>query len=257
MEVKDIEMSKIVISQQNARKDLTAGSEDANLDDLANSIKEKGLLSPITVIQKGDLYELIVGQRRYLACKKLEFKKIPAIIRDKSDDTDYLALSLIENIHRSDMSPVDKARAYSSLFDKYKDYSQVSKETGVSVVTIRKYVKLLDLAPQLQDRLNTSEGVVGIDAMSRLSSTFSSTEDQVKVFDSVKGFTGKMQSEIIKRSEGDASKVPELVERAMQGEFNVTMCHYGFCDLMSGKLKERISELIDQGKSLDELLSPS
>lgn len=257
MEVKDIEMSKIVISQQNARKDLTAGSEDANLDDLANSVKEKGLLSPITVIQKGDLYELIVGQRRYLACKKLGFQKIPAIIRDKSGDTDYLALSLIENIHRSDMSPVDKARAYSSLFDKYKDYNQVSKETGVSVVTIRKYVKLLDLAPQLQDRLNTSEGVVGIDAMSRLSSTFSSTVDQVKVFDSVKGFTGKMQSEIIKRSEGDASKVPELVERAMQGEFNVTMCHYGFCDLMSGKLKERISELIDQGKSLDELLSPS
>ena len=257
MEVKDIEMSRIVISQQNARKDLTAGNEDANLDDLANSIKEKGLLSPITVIQKGESYELIVGQRRYLACKKLGFQKIPAIIRDESDDTDHLALSLIENIHRSDMSPIDKARAYISLFDKYKDYDQVSKGTGVSVVTIRKYVRLLDLAPQLQDRLNTSEGVVGIDAMSRLSSTFPSPEDQVKVFDSVKGFTGKMQSEIIKRSEGDTSKVPELVERAMQGEFNVTMCHYGFCDLMSSKLREKISELIDHGRSLDELLSPS
>jgi len=256
MEVKDIEMSKIVVSQQNVRKDLNAGSEDATLDDLANSIKEKGLLSPITVIQNGDSYELIVGQRRYLACKKLGFQKIPAIIRDKSDDTDYLTLSLIENIHRSDMSPIDKARAYNSLFGKYKDYPKVSKETGVSVVTIRKYVRLLDLAPQLQDRLNTSEGVVGIDAMSHLSSTFTSPEDQVRVFDSVKGFTGKMQSEIIKRSEGDVSKVPELVERAMQGEFKVTMCHYGFCDLMSSKLKERIGELIDQGRNLDELLRP-
>jgi ParB family chromosome partitioning protein len=99
MEVKDIEMSKIVVSKQNARKDLSAGNEEANLDDLANSIKEKGLLSPITVVQKGDLYELIVGQRRYLACKKLGYQKIAAIIRDETDDTDYLAISLIENIH--------------------------------------------------------------------------------------------------------------------------------------------------------------
>ncbi|EQD51673.1 parB-like partition protein, partial [mine drainage metagenome] len=187
---------------------------------MANSIKEKGLLSPITVVQKGDTYELIVGQRRYLACKKLGFQRIPAIIRNESDDTDYLSLSLIENIHRSDMSPIDKAKAYSSLFDKYRDYDKVSKETGVSVVTIRKYVKLLELAPQLQDKLTTSEGVVGIDAMSRLSSTFSNPEEQFGVFDQIKGFTGKMQTEIIKRSGGDISKVPELVNLAMQGEFN-------------------------------------
>ncbi len=147
MEVRDIQISKIVVSNQNVRKDLNAGNEDTNLDDLANSIKEKGLLSPITVVQKGDTYELIVGQRRYLACKKLGFQKIPAIIRNESDDTDYLALSLIENIHRSDMSPIDKARAYNSLFEKYHDYDKVSNETGISVVTIRKYVKLLDLAP--------------------------------------------------------------------------------------------------------------
>ena len=77
MEVRDIQISKIVVSNQNVRKDLNAGNEDTNLDDLANSIKEKGLLSPITVVQKGDTYELIVGQRRYLACKKLGFQKIP------------------------------------------------------------------------------------------------------------------------------------------------------------------------------------
>lgn len=255
MEVRDIEMSRIVISKQNARKDLLAGNEDANLDDLANSIKEKGLLSPITVVKKGDEYELILGQRRYLACKKLGYQKIAAIIRGESDDTDYLTISLIENIHRSDMSPIDKARAYNSLFEKYHDYDRVSKETGISVVTIKKYVKLLGLAPQLQDRLSTSEGVVGIDAMSRLSTTFASPDEQLRVFDNIKGFTGKTQTEIIKRSDGDISRVPELVERAMQGEFNVTTCHYGFCDLMSDRLKEKISQLIKQEKSLDELLN--
>jgi ParB/RepB/Spo0J family partition protein len=207
------------------------------------------------VVQKGDSYELIVGQRRSLACKKLEYQKIPAIIRDESEDNDYLARSLIENIHRLDMSPIDKARAYSSLFDKYHDYDRVSKETGDSGPTIRKNVKLLDLAPQLQDRLSTSEGVVGIDAMSRLFTTFTSPEEQIEVFDCVKGFTGKMQTEIIKRSNGDISKEPELVDRAMQGEFNVIKCHYGFCDLMSDKLKEKINQLIEQKRNLDELLS--
>lgn len=255
MEVKDIEMSKIVISKQNVRKDLSAGIEDANLDDLANSIKEKGLLSPITVVQKGNEYELIVGQRRYLACKKLGYQKIAAIIRDESDDTDYLAISLIENIHRSDMSPIDKARAYSSLFEKYHEYDRVSKETGISIVTIKKYLKLLDLAPQLQDRLSTSEGVVGIDAMSKLSSTFTSPDEQLEAFDDIKGFTGKTQNEILKLSEGDISKIPDLVERAMKGEFNAIMCHDGFCALMSNRLKERISELIEQKRSLDELLN--
>lgn len=255
MEVRDIEMSKIVISKQNVRKDLLAGNEDANLDDLANSIKEKGLLSPITVVQNGDQYELIVGQRRYLACKKLGYQKIAAIIRNESDDADYLTISLIENIHRSDMSPIDKARAYNSLFEKYRDYDKVSKESGISVLTIKKYVKLLELAPQLQDKLNTSEGVVGIDAMSRLSTTFPSPEEQLQVYDGIKGFKGNIQTEIIKRSGGDISKVPDLVERAMQGEFKVSMCHYGFCDQMSDRLKEKINQLLNQERSLDELLN--
>lgn len=255
MDVKDIEISKIVVSKQNVRKDLSAGNEEANLEDLANSIKEKGLLSPITVVQKGDHYELIVGQRRFLACKKLGLQKISAIIREETDDTDYMTLSLIENIHRSDMSPIDKAKAYNSLFETYNDYEKVSKETGISVATIKKYLKLLDLAPALQDKLSTSEGVVGIDAMSRLASTFNSPNEQLDAFNAIKGFTGKTQNEILKRSDGDISKVPDLVERAMEGEFDVAMCHYGFCNHMSDKLKERIGELIRQNISLDELLN--
>lgn len=253
MDVKDIEISKIVVSEQNVRKDLTAGTEEANLDDLANSIKEKGLLSPVTVVHKGDHYDLIVGQRRFLACKKLGYEKIAAIIREESDDTDYLTLSLIENIHRSDMSPIDKAKAYNSLFEKYNDYERVSKETGITIATIKRYIKLLDLDPRLQEKLSNSEGVVGIDAMSKLASTFN-PDEQLVAYESIKGFKGKTQNEILKQSGGDISKVPGLVERAMEGEFDVTMCHYGFCNRMSDKLKERISDLIKQNRSLDELI---
>lgn len=254
MEVKDIELSRIVISKQNARKDLSAGTEEANLDDLASSIREKGLLSPITVVQKGDLFELIVGQRRYLACKKLGMELIPAIIRSETDDSDFLAISLIENIHRSDMSPIDKARAYNELFEKYQNFDRISKETGVSVVTIKKYMKLLDLHPDLQNKLSTSEGVVGIDAMSRLSSTFKNPGEQMSVYESISGFTGKVQNEIMKRSEGDLTKIPDLVNMALEGQFDLVTCKFGYCEMMSDKLKGRIRELITNNRSLDDLL---
>ena len=80
MQVKDIDMDKIIVSELNTRKDLNAGTEEGGIGDLANSIKEKGLLSPITVRVRTDGgYELIVGQRRFLAYQKLGWKTIPAM----------------------------------------------------------------------------------------------------------------------------------------------------------------------------------
>ena len=106
-------MSAIQLSEFNTRKDLNAGTEDAGLDDLANSIRKNGLLNPITVVRNQDsTYSLIAGQRRFLATQKLGWEKIHAIIRDITDDTDATIVSLVENVHRADMNPIDKARAY-------------------------------------------------------------------------------------------------------------------------------------------------
>ena len=159
MEVKELKVSDIEVSDVNTRKDLEAGTEDTGLDGLASSIQESGLLNPVTVRRKnGGKYDLIVGQRRFLACKRLGWSSIPAIIRDKLDDTDAVILSLVENVHRADMSPIDKARAYQKIYDKYKDHNRVAQETGVSVPTIRMYLLLLKLAPSIQERLSSSDG---------------------------------------------------------------------------------------------------
>jgi ParB family chromosome partitioning protein len=154
MEVKDISLSDIQLSEElNARKDLNAGTEDTGLEELATSIEEKGLLNPIIVKRNDDrTYGLIAGQRRFLSCQRLGWKTIPAIIRDVTDDTDATIISLIENVHRADMNPIDKARAYQKIYEKYKDYNKVGKETGVSISTIRKYLTLLNLAPSIQRR---------------------------------------------------------------------------------------------------------
>lgn len=248
MEVKDIELSKIKISDYNTRKDLDSGTEDSSLDDLANSIKEKGLLNPIIIMKKDDgTYEVVAGQRRYLACKKLGMDKISAIIRDKMDDADATVLSLIENVHRADMGPIDKAKAYQKIYDKYKDYNKVAKETGMSTSTIKKYMSLLNLAPSIQEKLTTIDGPAGIGALSKLADTFSSPEEQERVLEDIGGFKQNIQLEMIKRSGGDLDRLSDLREQALDGAFDTHVCHgLDDCNFIPDELKEPLKEAINK-----------
>src|SRR5882762_6108609 len=110
-------MGQIRVPARNTRKDLGAGNEDSSIEDLAGSGREKGLLNPVMVrlTRSGD-YEIIAGQRRFLACQKLGWSNIPALIRSDVEDTDATAISLIENVHRAEMKPTDN-HAPSLLFE--------------------------------------------------------------------------------------------------------------------------------------------
>ena len=254
MEVKEIELTDIDVSEFNTRKDLGAGTEETSLDDLANSIQERGLLSPITVRKSKDKkYDLVVGQRRFLACKKIGLKTIPAIIRSKLDDTDATIISLIENVQRADMNPIDKARAYQSIYDKYQDYKKVAKETGVSVTTIKKYLTLLDLSASIQEKLTTADGPTGVGVLSRLAETFS-PDDQDTVLEQIGGFKQSIQQEILKRSEGDFDKLSELKVMAMEGAFNTRTCTEGLCFELPEPLKEYLKKMINDGKDLKSVV---
>ncbi len=194
MEIKDLKIKQITLSESNTRKDLSAGTEDTGIEDLADSIKEKGLLNPIIVRKKDyESYELIAGQRRFLACQKLGWENISAIIRDVNDDTDATIISLVENVHRADMNPIDKARAYQKIYDRYKDYSKVAKETCISISTIKKYLTLLNLDPSIQEKLTTKEGPAGIATLAKIAETFEQ-EDQEEVLDRIGGFKNQFNS---------------------------------------------------------------
>ena len=251
LEVKEISINSINVSSLNTRKDLGAGSEDASLADLALSIREKGLLNPITVLKKSDgKYDLIIGQRRFLACKQLGLQTIPAIVRESMDDTDATILSLIENVHRADMSPIDKARAYKRIYEKYSDYSSVARETGMSVATIRKYMTLLELSPSIQDKLTTNEGPAGIGTLSKLAESFKSPDEQEKVLEAISGFKQDIQLKIIKQSDGDISQIPKLTEKAFQGAFNASVCNgIDNCSFIPKELRETVRQMVGSSKS--------
>ena len=260
MNIKEIPLDHIQVSEFNTRKDLDAGNEDSNLDDLKTSIQEKGLLTPITVHDTGnDTFDVIAGQRRYLACKQLGMNTIPCIVRNNISNTDATVISLIENVHRSDMHPLDKAKAYQQLYEKYNDYDHVAKDVGVKKDTIIKYTNMLRLSPKIQEIISTTEGHVGIEKLSMLANKFEKPEEQEMVYNEIAGLNQGVSKEILKLSEGDINKIPELVEQAQEGLFNIRTCHEGLCFDMSDELKDKVKEIMDIQKtsktSLKDILS--
>lgn len=243
MHTTPVPMAQLVVSTLNVRKTLDAGQDDSNIEELAASIREKGLLSPLTVRPLADgRFEILVGQRRYLACKLVPLDPVPCLIKEGLTDADAISLSLIENVHRADMHPIDKAKALQALLAKFGSYESVAKESACSVATIRRYLKLLELPTVLQDRIGTADGPSGISALSRLASTFSG-EEAVLAYNEISGFTQRVQEEILKRCDGSLERLDDLVEEAQEGVFDIRRCGAASgCQLVNDIVQGRMSE---------------
>tara|TARA_B100001250_G_C19745160_1_gene764934 strand:+ start:22 stop:885 length:864 start_codon:yes stop_codon:yes gene_type:complete len=121
-----------------------------DIDDLASSIKELGLIQPITVKTDSDNYELISGERRLRAFKQLNIKAIPAYVRKANDQTS-LEMALVENIQRKDLDPIEIAISYSRLIDELNiSQEEMSRRVGKDRSTIANYIRLLKLDPIIQ-----------------------------------------------------------------------------------------------------------
>lgn len=239
----DVPLKKLFVSEFNARKDLKAGQEDSDIDELASSIRQQGLLSPPIVrpAQNGR-YEVLVGQRRLLACRKADLDPVPCLVRDDLDDADAVTLSLVENVHRADMHPLDKARALKALYDRYGSYDPVAKESAWSASTIRKYVKLLELPEELQQRLGTANGPAGVGTLARLATTFSG-DSAIEAYEKISGFSQHIQEEILKRSDGNLGSIDDLVEEAHEGAFDVRRCGGAYrCEIIREVLEGELTQ---------------
>ena len=121
-----------------------------DIDELASSIKELGLIPPITIKTKDNRYELISGERRLRAFKILKLKSIPAYVR-KADDQASLEMALVENIQRKDLDPIEIAISYNRLIEELSiSHEEMSKRVGKDRSTISNYIRLLKLDPIIQ-----------------------------------------------------------------------------------------------------------
>jgi len=123
------------------------------IEELAQSIKEKGVIQPLLVRRKGDYYELIAGERRLRAAQLLNLEELPIIIKDV-EDRDSLELALIENIQRQDLNPIEEAHAYQYLIDKFQvTQDKISAVLGKARVTITNTLRLLKLPQEVQEEM--------------------------------------------------------------------------------------------------------
>lgn len=132
--------------------------DEAALDDLKNSIAEKGIIQPITVRKTDDGYELIAGERRLRAITALNYDSVPAYVMDVESDEDMLELSLIENIQREDLNPIDIARAYHKLLTECNlTQESVAKRVGKDRSTVANFLRLLKLPQRIQQSLRMGD----------------------------------------------------------------------------------------------------
>lgn len=146
----DLQISSI---KPNARQPRTVFDED-ELGELVHSIREVGLLQPIVVRPNGSgAYELIMGERRLRASKAAGLETIPAIIRDTADE-DMLRDALLENLHRSQLNPLEEAAAYQQLLDDFGcTHEELADRIGRSRPQISNTLRLLRLSPAVQRRV--------------------------------------------------------------------------------------------------------
>jgi ParB family chromosome partitioning protein len=219
-EVKEIKLDDIVISTGQVRvRDV--GKE---IDELAASIQKLGLLEPIVVCpaEKAGKYEILTGQRRFLAHKQLKRSTIRAtVLKKRVDDVTAKALSLTENLVRRDLHSRDLIDACTALYKKYGSIAAVAEETGLPYSKVSQYVKYDRLSTELRKLVDT--GQVDLKAALRAHDAASVTgqynaQEAVKFAKEMSSMSGAQQDRIVKKKvEEPEASADEIIESAKSG----------------------------------------
>jgi len=200
--------------------------DDKSLSELAQSIKEKGVIQPVVVRKKEDTFELVAGERRLKAAKSIGLKLIPALIMDKLTKQSMLELTLVENVQREDLNPIEEARGYQRLVQECGlTQTDLSKRVGKDRSSVANTLRLLNLPDDVKKlilcekisegharailALSTTKGQIGLaKRIAELSLSVRETEDLVY---------GK-RKKAVHRKKGleSSSEIRELEERLIR-----------------------------------------
>lgn len=231
-ELREIGLTKIRPNRLNPRLDMNI----ERLNELADSIKQVGLLEPIIVRPVGEDYEVVVGERRYRASQQAGLQSVPAIVRDFSEEQ-VIALNLVENVQREDLSAVEKGNCCKQLLEKYPEKypskEVVGKKVGVSADTVGNWLKLTEAPSEIQrmvapvDKAGVPRELGKLDYSTALSITrqIQKPERQVEVAREIanRPIHGRRAREIVGKAAAEPEKpVEEIMKEAIEEplEFN-------------------------------------
>lgn len=200
--INEIDIANIAVNPNQPRREF---NQEA-LEELASSIKEIGIIQPITLREVSeDKYQIIAGERRFRASQLAGLTSVPAYIR-KASDENVLEMALIENIQREDLNALEVALAYQHLIEEYKlTQEKLSERIGKKRATIANYVRLLKLPAPIQVALQNKEIDMG---HARALLPLENPKIQIKLLQE------------IKKNHLSVRKVEELVKKYLMGEDN-------------------------------------
>ena len=225
-----------------------------DISDLASSIKELGLIQPITVKQDHDNYELISGERRLRAFKQLSIKTIPAYVRNANDQTS-LEMALVENIQRKDLDPIEIAISYSRLIDELNlSQDEMSKRVGKDRSTISNYIRLLKLDPIIQSGIRDNFISMG---HGRCLINIESKDQQILIYEKIlrNSLSVRQTEKIVKELSGKKIKKTGFTDEKLIKKIKILEKKFSLgIDLKLNKDKGLLSFKFNNKEELDELI---
>ena len=214
-----VKLSKVEPNREQPRKNF----DEDSLQELAESLKQFGMLQPILVQNRGDYYEIIAGERRWRAAKIAGLKEVPVIVRELTDQ-EIVEISLIENIQREDLNPIEEAMAYKRLMEEFHlKQDAIAERVSKSRTAVTNSMRLLKLDDRVQQMLIDEMISTGhARALLALESKDAQAEAAVKVFDeklSVRE-TERLVKELLnpvqKKEEKPKNQAEELVYKNLE-----------------------------------------
>ena len=152
--VNKVKINNIKPNPDQPRRDF----DKKSLEELSLSIKNKGIITPITLRKSGKDYEIVAGERRWRAAKKANLKSIPAYIIDIKNNSEMMQVALIENIQREDLNAIEEAEGYAILNSKYGlSHDEIANTIGKKRTTISNALRLLKLPPEIRKSIRAGK----------------------------------------------------------------------------------------------------
>jgi ParB family transcriptional regulator, chromosome partitioning protein len=216
-QIQEIEVAKVSPNPFQPRKVF----EPAALRELADSIKEHGVIQPLVVTKTAVGYEIVVGERRFRASQLAGLEKVPAIIKESMVDQTKLEVALIENIQRQELNPIEEAQAYDRLMKTFNlTQDQVAKKVGKSRPAVANTVRLLNLPAEIQRAViegklmeGHARALLGLNDPEKMILMYKVVIDQNL---NVRQVEGKVRDLMTKRQMDSAAPDPKLM--AMESE---------------------------------------
>lgn len=227
--------------------------EQSTLEELAESIKENGVIQPLIVRKENGGFEIVAGERRWRAAKIAKLEKLPVIIRTATDQ-DVAELTLIENIQREDLNPIEEAEAYEKLAERFGlTHEEIAKKTGKNRSVITNQMRLLKLSENTKKALVSGAITVG-HARALLAASSPGQMDSLLGEVLKKDLTVRRTEALVKKKNASAQPPPEFTSGVVEEDIFTKE----LTEELSGKFstKVRISRNKTKGKIEIEYYSP-